>query len=106
MTKKHDFSTGVSSDETELLALLIEECGEVIQAATKVLRHGWESFDPTRRGERPTNREALAKELGHLDFAVHLMQQSEHVSARDIAQASSDKASTINRWLHFNKAQP
>ena len=27
--------------QAERLAILIEECGEVIQAATKILRHGY-----------------------------------------------------------------
>ena len=47
----------------ELLILLIEECGEVIQAATKALRFGWDVDHGTGYGN---NRDALAKELGEL----------------------------------------
>ncbi len=46
----------------ELLILLIEECGEVIQAATKCLRFGWDG-DPASYG---VNSDALAKEVGDL----------------------------------------
>lgn len=97
-----NFTPGLTPAEIERLALLIEECGEVIQAATKVLRHGWDSYDPTRRGERPTNQEALAKEMGQLSFAMDLMAEKEDVRARDIAHAHSEKRKTIGRWLHFN----
>jgi NTP pyrophosphatase (non-canonical NTP hydrolase) len=60
-----DHFNQLSPAEAERLAFLIEECGEVIQAASKVLRHGYESFDPTIPiHERLTNRGALARELG------------------------------------------
>jgi len=38
---------GLSPAEAERLALLAEECGEVVQAVCKVLRHGYESTNPT-----------------------------------------------------------
>lgn len=48
----------------ELLVLLIEECGEVIQAATKCLRFGYDIDHGTGYGN---NRVQLSKELGELD---------------------------------------
>lgn len=47
----------------ELLVLLIEECGEVIQAATKCLRFGWDVDHQIGYGY---NNEVLAKEVGEL----------------------------------------
>jgi hypothetical protein len=44
----------------EKLVLLIEECGEVIQAATKCLRFGWERNHP----DYGINHEVLAAECG------------------------------------------
>ena len=38
---------GLSESEQERLSILIEECGEVVQAACKILRHGYESFNQT-----------------------------------------------------------
>lgn len=46
----------------EKLVLLIEECGEVIQAATKCLRFGYERNWP----DYGVNHEVLSKELGDL----------------------------------------
>ena len=46
----------------QILVLLIEECSEVIQAATKCLRFGWDRDFP----DYGVNHEVLAKELGDL----------------------------------------
>ncbi len=46
----------------QTLVLLIEECGEVIQAATKCLRFGWDR-DQLSYG---VNHEVLAAEIGDL----------------------------------------
>ena len=64
--------------QDELLVLLIEECGEVIQAATKCLRFGFERLQPSYG----VNCLVLAQEVGdvlgvvdalHLD--IRLMEQ-------------------------------
>lgn len=47
----------------ELLVLLIEECGEVIQAATKCLRFGYDVDHGTGYGN---NKKALSREVGDL----------------------------------------
>jgi len=47
----------------ELLVLLIEECGEVIQAATKCLRFG---FDVDHGVDYGNNKLALSREVGDL----------------------------------------
>ena len=46
----------------EKLVLLIEECGEVIQAATKCLRFGWDRDHPGYG----CNKIVLAEEIGDL----------------------------------------
>lgn len=51
----------------ELLVLLVEECGEVIQAATKCLRFGFDVDHGTGYGN---NSKALAKESGELAAIV------------------------------------
>jgi NTP pyrophosphatase (non-canonical NTP hydrolase) len=54
----------LSNEENGRLVLLIEECGEVIQAATKVMRFGYDSWK---------NRDDLETEIGHVKAAVELM---------------------------------
>ena len=54
--------------EAERLAMLAEECGEVIQVIGKIMRHGYDSYhpaDPTTT----TNRALLGRELTDL-YAV------------------------------------
>ena len=62
--------------ERERLTMLIEECGEVIQAATKCLRHGYESCHPDG-GE--TNREYLLREITDLDAVRWAMAEQRDV---------------------------
>lgn len=54
-------TTSLTRDE--LLVILIEECGEVIQAATKIQRFGWDTEGPDGYG---VNHEKLAHEIGDL----------------------------------------
>lgn len=52
-----------SACERELLEMLAEEASEVVQAVTKILRHGWDSYDPTVPvHRRVSNRDHLRKE--------------------------------------------
>jgi NTP pyrophosphatase (non-canonical NTP hydrolase) len=51
---------GAEMTREEILVVLIEECGEVIQAATKCLRFGWDRDHPLYG----VNHEVLAQELG------------------------------------------
>jgi NTP pyrophosphatase (non-canonical NTP hydrolase) len=64
------FSNQLSPAEAERLAMLAEECGEVIQAIGKILRHGYESTHPDGG---PTNRENLNRELNDLTAVIFLM---------------------------------
>ena len=58
----------LSEGAQERLVLVAEECGEVIQAIGKILRHGYES-----EYNNETNRQALERELGDLFHAVKRM---------------------------------
>ena len=61
--------------EAERLAMLAEECGEVIQIVGKILRHGYDSYHPVN--PRVTNRDLLAKELRDVNAVLLAMGQSE-----------------------------
>ena len=57
--------------EAERLAMLSEECGEVVQIVGKILRHGYESHHP----DSPdlSNRDLLAKELADVHSVTDRM---------------------------------
>lgn len=87
--------------QDERLALLAEECAEVIQAITKIQRHGYESYNPLdNREHRLSNRQALEKEIGHVRHAIGRLIAALDVTTEEIDLWSEHKAGTINRWLH------
>ena len=90
----------LSPAQTERLALLMEECAEVIQMAGKSLRHGFESTHKDY-GYR-LNEELLAVELGHVLAAVDLLVERGDLSRGDINTARDAKAAKIRRGTHFH----
>jgi hypothetical protein len=93
------FSNKLTLAQAERLYLLIEEAGEVIQAATKVLRHGYESRDPTSRTSAP-NRMALGKELGDLHYARRLLVAAGDIPRGAIYAGVAVKALSVAAWTH------
>lgn len=90
---------GLSPAQAERLAFFIEECGEAIQAACKVLRHGYESFDPTRT-DAISNRQALAEEIGHVRAAMHLLHIANDIDASRERVATIIKVKRVRQWMH------
>lgn len=63
-------------DLSTCLALLVEECAEVIQACGKALRFGPQSFDPTLPPDRrETNTAWIQRELDDLEQAIKAARQ-------------------------------
>lgn len=62
----------LSPAQAERLAILMEECGEVVQIIGKILRHGFESVSPYGHSSE-TNREALIRELFDVKAAAMLV---------------------------------
>lgn len=83
--------------EAERLALLAEECGEVIQAIGKVLRHGFEGMPPDGG---PTNRQALERECGDAYHAIWRLIGAGDIDGNGMSQRADDKAKSIVRYLH------
>ena len=62
----------LSPAELERLAILSEEAAEVQKAIGKILRHGYDSYNPDDIG-RGSNRLQLQEECGDLLFAIRQM---------------------------------
>lgn len=84
--------------ERERLALLAEECGEVIQVIGKILRHGYNSYHHDY--PQYTNAMLLEKELGDLRFATILMCQAKDILKDEIHSHAHNKGESVRRWLH------
>ena len=99
---------GLTAAEAERLAILAEECAEVIQAVGKILRHGYQSFNPdllTQEmeddGEIPPNNKAnLEKELGDVVLAIDMLKDAGDVSRYEIETRVGVKAEKIQEYLH------
>lgn len=97
-----DFSNDLSPAETERLAILMEEAAEVIKICGKILRHGYESRDPTD-SDSPTNRTMLEKELGDVHAAVDLMVASEDVERINVLRRAPRKLQKLQRYTHHQE---
>ena len=85
--------------EAERLALLAEECGEVVQVIGKILRHGYESGHPAGNS---TNREDLEKECGDVRHAMIRLCKSGDLNKESIHDWADLKAASVGRHLHHN----
>ncbi len=87
--------------EAERLDVLAEECAEIIQVVAKIKRHGYESANPLI-ADSETNRQALAREIGHFEMMLCEMYNLRDVDPIAINDSAVKKRATINRWLHHN----
>ena len=96
-----DHFNKLTNPETERLACLAEECGEVIQVIGKIIRHGYEHSHP-KYGDR-TNRENLAMEIGDLLIAIQMLIDNKDINETIISWSRTAKLAKINGALRYNK---
>lgn len=85
--------------EAERLAILAEECAEVIQVVGKILRHGYDSHNPDEPDDG-TNRDQLECELGHIAAAQERMALAEDINESAVRQAGRLKYAKVTRYMH------
>ena len=99
-----DFDNGLDMAQAERIAYLMEECAEVIHACSKILRHGFDSTDPTSElppGERPTNRIMLEAELSDVIGAMFLLEKNSDISSTAVYEKFSKRPPS--RYLHHQR---
>lgn len=87
--------------ELERLALICEECSEVIQIANKIIRHGYDSYHPNDP-YKVSNRQLLEKELLDVQSILFLLQGKkdvEQVSKVEIIQNLGKK----QKYIHYKE---
>jgi NTP pyrophosphatase (non-canonical NTP hydrolase) len=90
-----DFSNKLTDAQVERLAILSEECGEVIQIVGKILRHGYHSCNPTvDETKQKPNVALLEKELGDLMWIISKLDLF-----ADINFPVPNTSATINAWI-------
>jgi hypothetical protein len=89
--------TPIADADRELLVILAEEAAEVVQAVTKILRHGLDNHHP--HGSE-LNREALGRECGEFSEVLSQLAERQIVAAQDIDFGARCKREDLPRWLH------
>lgn len=92
----------MTNSELERLAILAEECAEVQQIICKIIRHGFESYNPFDE-TKTTNRDLLERELGDLSFAVNFCAENEDINLINVRGFIDKKRGNIKKYLHHNK---
>lgn len=82
--------------DQELLTILMEECGEVIQACSKIIRFGQDS-----EYGGVTAREVLEKELGDLYCMIDLVHASDMVSFTKLDDYANEKYEKLRKWSNL-----
>lgn len=94
-----DHYNDLTEAEQERLAILIEECGEVVQIGCKILRHGYESHNPNE-ATLERNRAKLERELGHIKYIVAEMIDASDLARGKIDNSAMEKSERIQSYLH------
>ena len=89
-----------TSEEKEILNITLEECAEVIQCISKVLRFGWDSSNPSRPFY--TNRDHMTEEIGDLLCMFQLM-FDRGIIDEDVAMAHAiHKLDKLKKFSNIN----
>ena len=87
----------LAAHELEILACLFEECGEVCQVASKIIRHGMSSRHPNKTND---NRTELGVEVGQVAAISQMAIQLGVLRERDVERGRTGKWVTIAPYLH------
>lgn len=93
------FSNELTEAQAERLAILLEELGEAQQAIGKILRHGYESYNPVINTGR-TNRRELEKECGDVYAAILMLTGAKDINFAGVLMDAKEKAEKIKPYLH------
>ena len=74
--------------QDELLTVTMEECAEVIQSASKIIRFGYTE----------ESRFNLAKEIGDLMCMVDLLKRDGFITDDEIEIYKGEKAEKLKKW--------
>jgi hypothetical protein len=82
--------------EREILTILIEECGELIQAATKILRFG---AGDTAPGSDCDNVRSMGREAADVLVMIDMMHDAGLVFGSDILHGKADKRAKLAQFM-------
>ena len=86
--------------EAELLTILIEECAEVQQRATKILRFGVGESEP---GPNADNQFRLSAEVGDLQCLIELCDKAELIDYNVMNEYQINKREKLKKYMQHQK---
>lgn len=92
----------LSLAQTERLAILCGELGDAQRAIGKIMRYGYLRRDPAKMNA-PLNKEILERELGHVVYAMEMLDDHGEARKEMIEVYREEKSRTIHRWTHHQK---
>ena len=91
------------NQEEEVMAILGEECAEVIQAISKCNRFGMDNSKP---GKPKTNRQHLEEEIGDLVAMVDIMMDLGIISVAAVDFSAVAKVEKLKQWSTVFQSLP
>lgn len=95
------FHNGLTYAESERLAMLAEECSEVIQIVGKILRHGYDSYHPDNPSH--LNRAQLEEEIMDVHAVVQMMKARGDISTPDVGAYMAGRIGRKLRYSHHQR---
>jgi NTP pyrophosphatase (non-canonical NTP hydrolase) len=83
----------MNNKESQILLITQEECAEVIQAISKVIRFGVDSVY-----NEQTNRQRLTEEVGDLLCMIELMIEKNILNETSVHNAAIQKRVKLEKW--------
>lgn len=87
-----------SEAEREALALLAEECGELVQAIGKALRHGIYRGNPEVEGH--VNLHDIEQEIGDVLASMLVLEENGVTRTSTVVRARDRKLEKLPNYLH------
>ena len=87
-------------DQAEALALLAEECGELVQAIGKIQRHGLWSEHPE---SGIPNQQTLEREIGDVLAALRICEVQRLIEWGGVIVRRNQKLLKVTSYLHHAK---
>lgn len=85
--------------QAERLQMLAEEAGEVVQACMKILRHGFDSYNPHDQ-QAGSNKVQLSYEIGNLKEIIDLMELHCDLSPATVIEGRVRKRVNMKKYTH------
>lgn len=83
----------------QLMVILAEECGELVQACSKILRRGCVDLDDTHMPEtQEPYKEKLIEELGDVYCMINLLHEWDIVSWEELEERAEYKKKKLEKW--------